>query len=110
MVILSLSSKFQVYIFLTKIIVESVVQKVRNLTYKEKKMKKKERKKKQKKNKKTKKHQTDGQEYINNTTLKNIMEFITYLSIHSHVIQSISMITIIPSSCFVRIPVIILNN
>jgi hypothetical protein len=34
MVILSLNSKFQVYIFLTKIIVESVVQKVRNLTYK----------------------------------------------------------------------------
>jgi endoglucanase Acf2 len=67
--------------------------------------------KEKKKNKtKTKKHQTDGQEYINNTTLKNIMEFITYLSIHSHVIQSISMITIIPSSCFVRIPVIILNN
>jgi hypothetical protein len=45
MVILSLNSKFQVYIFLTKIIVESVVQKVRNLTYKENEMKKKERKK-----------------------------------------------------------------
>jgi hypothetical protein len=41
-------------------------------------------------------------------TLKNIMEFITY--IHSHVIQSISMITTIPSSCFIRIPVISLNN
>ena len=38
--------KVQVYIFLTKIIVESVVQKVRNLTYKENKMKKQERKKK----------------------------------------------------------------
>ena len=46
MVILSLNSKFQVYIFLTKIIVESVVQKVRNLTYKENKMEKKKEKKK----------------------------------------------------------------
>jgi hypothetical protein len=53
MVILSLNSKFQVYIFLTKIIVESVVQKVRNLTYKENEMKKKEGKK-QKTKKKTK--------------------------------------------------------
>ena len=51
MVILSLNSKFQVYIFLTKMIVESVVQKVRNLTYKENKMKKKERKKKKQKQK-----------------------------------------------------------
>jgi hypothetical protein len=51
MVIISLNSKFQVYIFLTKIIVESVVQKVRNLTYKENKMKKKERKKKKQKQK-----------------------------------------------------------
>ena len=78
-VILSLNSKLQAYIFLTKIIVESVVQKVRNLTYKENKMKKQERKKKAKIQKK-KTHQTDRQEYINNTTLKNIMEFITYLS------------------------------
>jgi hypothetical protein len=53
MVILSLNSKFQVYIFLTKIIVESVVQKVRNLTKKENEMKKKEGKK-QKTKKKTK--------------------------------------------------------
>ena len=49
MVILSLNSKFQVYIFLTKIIVESVVQKVRNLRYKENKMKKKQKEKKAKK-------------------------------------------------------------
>jgi hypothetical protein len=54
MVILSLNSKFQVYIFLTKIIVESVVQKVRNLTYKENKMKKNRKKKKAKKNNKAK--------------------------------------------------------
>jgi hypothetical protein len=42
MVILSLNSKFQVYIFLTQIIVESVV---RNLTYKVNKMKKNKEKK-----------------------------------------------------------------
>jgi endoglucanase Acf2 len=88
-------------------IVESVVQKVRNL--KENKMKKKERKKKQKQ-KTPPKNTKLTSSYINNTTLKNMMEFITYLSMHSHVIQSISMITTIPSSCFVRIPVIILNN